>query len=218
MPFLGAGVSVEQGVPAWRELVLSMLFDRGHGAGFVERLPPALHAAVTAWLTGHLGYDLTVLARVVEVAAPRGERWTEREFLEQLRRRLYPPRRRRPEGPTTLDAVADFIADGAREGRVPAVITLNYDDLLERALRARGVPHHPVWSARRTRGAGLPVRRCAHPLVERSSRSEALPAGRCSGLSTPVSFPSPSITIRSKAPASGTPYSRASFSRSPAST
>ena len=51
----------------------------------------------------------------------------------------------------------DLIALGASQRRVAAVVTFNWDDLLERELRRRRVAHHVVTSGRPIQRNGIPI-------------------------------------------------------------
>jgi hypothetical protein len=52
--------------------------------------------------------------------------------------------------------VADFIKRSGDQDGVAAVVSFNYDDLLERKL-GDGIDFRPVWSARRSREKALPI-------------------------------------------------------------
>jgi hypothetical protein len=64
---------------------------------------------------------------------------------------------RQPAGRTTLAALADLIARNGDRGGVETVVTFNFDDLLERELRARHVEVAAVGSGERPAGRGLRV-------------------------------------------------------------
>jgi hypothetical protein len=157
--FLGSGVSTQWGVPAWKDLVLELLFDQTAEARRLRGLWPNYRRALAEWLADYFDYDPVILARVVKTdARQRG-----RDFRGMVRRHLYaglPAAKARRSGSptrTTLDAVADLLAHSAPGGNVPAVVTYNFDDLLEQALASRKVRHHVIRDGHRTRGDGLPV-------------------------------------------------------------
>lgn len=161
--FLGAGASLAYGVPTWKDLVVELLFEQSAAAARLRGFQPAERRALAAWLAEYFGYDPVVLARVVKNEIGKRARRAgasaeeaEARFLESVRRRLWVDRRA-PAGPTTLTAVADLLERGVREGRIPGVVTFNFDDLLEQELARRGVEHAPVWNARRFARRGLPV-------------------------------------------------------------
>jgi hypothetical protein len=78
-------------------------------------------------------------------------------FLERIRSKLYLDLRT-PAGPTSLQAVARLIQKAP--GNIPAVISLNFDDLLEKELRTLGVDHETVSKNQRTNHGPL---RIIHP-------------------------------------------------------
>lgn len=168
--FLGAGVSAAHGIPGWRDLVLELLFCQVAESRKMGGILPHYRRALSRWLTEYFDYDLTILARVVrrdlESRRRRHGESPEGAFLEMVRARLYDSyrarRRRRGNGGaagkrTTLDAVVDLVVRAQAQRNVGAVVTFNFDDLLEQALVARGVRHHVVASAARESGGGLPV-------------------------------------------------------------
>jgi hypothetical protein len=165
VPFLGAGISLAHGVPTWKELVVDLLFEEGEGVRSMSVLPRDERRRLASFLAEFLGYDLTVLARVVKnTARKRAKRRgggsaqrIERSFLESVRARIYAGEKASSSRETTLSALATFIAHGVEARKIPAVVTFNYDDLLERALSRLGVPHHVVAGDRRVEGRGIPI-------------------------------------------------------------
>jgi hypothetical protein len=114
-------------------------------------------------MTDYFDYDPLVLARMVErdlrsrtSASARRRRDGNDPFLEQLRKHLY-ANYRRPRERTTLDAIADLVASGSARGSVEAVVTFNFDDLLERALVRRGVSIQSITSGDRQVHGGVKV-------------------------------------------------------------
>jgi hypothetical protein len=122
-------------------------------------------------LTEYFDYDLTVLARVIRQDLLHEHRRkfgaaeeAERDFLEQVRRRLYATLRNldaastaveRPR--TTLEAVADLLLASRTEHNVPVVVTFNFDNLLELELMRRGVVTRSITNAGRRSAQGLPI-------------------------------------------------------------
>jgi NAD-dependent SIR2 family protein deacetylase len=161
--FLGAGVSIPYGIPSWKNLVLELLFEQAQGTRRLGRLWPHYRRAVASWMTDYFDYDPLVLARMVErdlrsrtSASARRRRDGNDPFLEQLRKHLY-ANYRRPRERTTLDAIADLVASGSARGSVEAVVTFNFDDLLERALVRRGVSIQSITSGDRQVHGGVKV-------------------------------------------------------------
>jgi hypothetical protein len=171
--FLGAGVSLEWGIPGWKNLVLELLFEQTAEARRLRGLWPHYRRALAEWVTDYFDYDPVILARMVKTdlrqrAVRAGDDGAEQRFLadvrqhlyagyEKVRPRLQPSARR---GGTTLGAVADLVGRSSGTRGVAAVVTFNFDDLLERELTARRIPHYTVASGVRTHAQGMPV---VHP-------------------------------------------------------
>lgn len=157
---LGAGVSMPYGFPSWNDLLLELVFEQAQHAGRLKPLAPEYRRAVAGWMTEAFDADPLVLARRIEHdlgrRARRGAGDPTQAFLERLRTHLY-ANERRLKGPTALTAVTDLVARSTRTRGVAAVITFNFDDLLERGLRRRRVPFVPVSDARRPVGPGLRI-------------------------------------------------------------
>lgn len=135
--FLGAGASIPYGVPSWRDLVLELLFDQAERTRRLGSMWPHYRRALASWMTDYFAYDPLVLARMVERGLARASpRRDHPGFLERLRAHLY-GQWHQPRARTLLDAVADLAARKRRG--MGTIVTFNFDDLLERALDARGV-------------------------------------------------------------------------------
>ena len=162
--FLGAGVSKPYGIPTWNDLVLEILFDQTDVARRLGKIDLPFRRALASWLVDYYDYDPIILARVVKNEirrrASRGRSGKESGprdlFLEKVREHLYPKNPPTPHEPTTLTAVAEFLKKSGENTGVEAVVSFNYDDLLERKL-AGGMEFRPVWSDRRSREKGLPI-------------------------------------------------------------
>jgi hypothetical protein len=99
----------------------------------------------------HFKFEPVKLARVFAY---------DEQLKTKIRRELYaplaPPAPGCP-GRTSLDAVAALIAEGQRDGNpIPAVITLNYDDLLEMKLREAEILCTSVFD-RNPKVEGIPI-------------------------------------------------------------
>lgn len=160
--FLGAGVSKPYGIPTWKDLVLEILFDQTDVARRLEPVDLSFRRALAAWLVDYYEYDPIILARVVKNEIRRrasrrsGESDPHALFLEKVREHLYPKHPPTPREPTTLTAIADFIKQSGEDSGVTAVVSFNYDDLLERQLEG-SVELRSVWSDRRRRDKRLPI-------------------------------------------------------------
>lgn len=162
--FLGNGVSMPYGIPAWKDLVLEILFEQTDLARRLEPIELHYRRALASWLVDYYGYDPVVLARVVKneirrrASRRRGGEPGEGEalFLEKVREHLYPNPPLTPPEPTALTAVADLIKKSSEDVGVAGVVSFNFDDLLEKKLSG-SVEVRPVWSGGRREDEGFPI-------------------------------------------------------------
>jgi len=150
--FLGAGVSQPYGLPSWNELVLNVLLDESSHA--FDVFWPHYRVALASWLTETFGFSGVVMARLARQYA-RERNYDNRQFQEYLRSLLYRPNQKiKPAAATTLTGVVDLLkaSEGDAKGwHIPAVVTFNYDDLLEQQLKRAGIACESVYSnVRRT--------------------------------------------------------------------
>ena len=137
--FIGAGVSIPYGIPSWKDLVLEMLFEQAEHTRRLGALWPHYRRALASWMTDYFEYNPLVLARMVERDARQRSRNTKRKssdgeikFLQELRNQLYAHCRIPPAKRTALQAIADLIL--CNRENVRAVVSFNFDDLLEEEL------------------------------------------------------------------------------------
>jgi hypothetical protein len=140
--YLGAGVSMANGLPDWKRLVVAMYYDalRDDLRGFPNYL-----YAIAEWHLDHADEPVEITAR--KVCSHYGmQRFG---FLESLHRTLYSQLGLSGMEVTgaslrhtnrTLDAVAALCEPA---GRVRGVVTYNFDDLVEMAVGARA---QSIWS------------------------------------------------------------------------
>jgi hypothetical protein len=159
--FLGAGVSMAYGVPSWKNLVLEMLFSQTDHASRMRALFSNYRRALSAWLADYFEYNPVILARMIEEDLHRRSKRKSIpgtnagvSFIDELRQHLYAAIKENP-GQTTLGAIADFIQRSQRH--IPAIVTFNFDDLLEKELNKRNVKYQVVDSAARMRYSSLPI-------------------------------------------------------------
>lgn len=160
--WLGAGVSMPYGVPSWKELIVSLMLrlppssaNRGRkGDDGWQGYYPQYRRALGTWMIDHFRFDPVQFARVFS---------DDPDLNQKIRDEIYAPLRHPPvEGSqnrrTSLDSVVDLIQAGNSPGSQPirAVITLNYDDLLEEKLRRLGIEFTSVFKAG-TSVNGLPI-------------------------------------------------------------
>lgn len=161
--YLGAGVSVANGLPPWDQLVLAMYFAAisPQPMGGWRPFPNYLFA-IAEWNLKRGQEPLEITARKIQECYS-----DKREFLTNLRRTLYagyatngtfqPLQKQalRSANPT-LDAVAK-LCEGTHFGKkgVRAVTTYNYDELLEAALGSLEI--QPIWKSTKLEPRKLPI-------------------------------------------------------------
>jgi len=159
--FLGAGASIPYGLPSWRDLVLELLFEQAQHTRRLGPMWPHYRRAVASWMTDYFNYDPLVLARVVERhlrpgdgAKGKATPADEVGFLDRLREHLY-ANVRQPAERTLLRAVAELA--GRDDGGLDAIVSFNFDDLLQQELRALKIPYTTVAGPARHNGGGVHV-------------------------------------------------------------
>lgn len=160
--YIGAGVSHSSGLPTWEQLVLSMYFRALSHDNLEGWKPyPNYLFAIAEWYLKKTGEALDVVARKTRLHyGDSGDR-----FMQVLRETLYAGFIDRFDNHmekdviraanSTLDATAKLCESTGRQHGVRAVVTYNYDDLLESAIA--GYPHHSIWNDAQANGDGLPV-------------------------------------------------------------
>lgn len=140
--FLGAGISMDYGIPSWPALVLKMLYDQAESARRFKALKPQYLRALASWMADYFDYNPLVLARLIEneirERQPNDPAAANMEFIKRLREHLYSGLEK-PGRDTSLRAVARMIKRAGTGGNLAAVFTFNFDDLLEEELRLQGV-------------------------------------------------------------------------------
>jgi hypothetical protein len=163
--YLGAGVSMGNGLPAWESLVLAMYFSAIKPQPMQGWRPfPNYLLAIAEWQLKQSSEPLDVTARKIRnyLKAPN-------EFLKMLRATLYAGYVDREANPIrpfesdilrvanpTLDAVARLCEQSlvGRSG-VRSVITYNYDELLESALG--NYPYQTFWKSAVVKTGNMPI-------------------------------------------------------------
>ena len=163
--FVGSGLSIDSGLPSWRNLVGNLFLNSPLRPGPADWALQYVNTAVAEWFLDHDNTPLEIAARKIR-ATYRGH-----NFLLSLRMALYDgtpfdwayPRRpsrsirrdllsRNP----TLDAVVTM-CEQTRPGRrgLRRIVTYNYDNLLEIMLPLRFA--QPLWRPVNTRSRALPI-------------------------------------------------------------
>ncbi|MBC7909771.1 MAG: SIR2 family protein [Pyrinomonadaceae bacterium] len=165
--YLGAGVSMGNGLPSWDKLVLAMYFSAIKRDDIVEGIRPFPNYlfAIAEWHLERRKEPLDITARKI-----RNLYADETLFLDKLHETLYAgfevQNTRTIKTPNvaslrnanpTLRAVADLCKKrSSSRARVNSVISYNYDNLLELAIKDAKV--QPIWRAdQRLKRGGLPV-------------------------------------------------------------
>ena len=181
--YLGAGVSVSNGLPTWNQLILAMYFaaiseERMHGwRPFSNYL-----YAIAEYQLQRSEEPLEIMARKIRKYYPDHV-----EFLENLKRTLYQGfmddggnyfhhiyRDQLLDANPTLKAVQKLClaAPSSSEHGVRSVITYNYDNLLETVLK--DFPHQPIFRASDRHQTGLPIFH-VHGYVPMGDQAEGSP-------------------------------------------
>jgi SIR2-like domain len=160
--FLGAGVSAPYGLSNWSDLVLELLLNKSRK---FDQFWPHYRKALAMWMTDQFDFSPLALARVVKYKLRKSSKGKSEDvkreaFLEQVRESLYRNLIRNPTEPTTLQAIAKLVAksEKAKGGpHVPAIFTLNFDDMLEQELKKVEVKSQISYNAARRSDSKLPV-------------------------------------------------------------
>jgi hypothetical protein len=153
--YLGAGASVGSELPSWDKLVLAMYFSAMEAEAEDRRLRPFPNYlyAIAEWHLGRRREPLDITARKVR------RMYEGQDFIGLLKDTLYGPFKL-PDGNSfhapdadsvvhanaTLASAAKLCAKPSRGRRgVSSVVTYNYDNLLEIALRHDHL--QPIWKA-----------------------------------------------------------------------
>lgn len=165
--YLGAGVSVANGLPPWQQLVLAMYYTNisRQDTGELQWRPYSNYLfAIAEWHLSRSQEPLEITARRLRKYYATGD-----EFLTDLRRTLYAgyalssgarfntlQRSEIRKANPTLDAIAK-LCEKSKLGKkgVRAVITYNYDELLETALGL--FPFQPFWKSATSIPGKLPI-------------------------------------------------------------
>jgi SIR2-like domain len=155
--YLGAGVSLASGLPNWNQLVLALYHRAASGDWKTRWVPyPNYLYAIAEWQLERGHEPLEITARKI-----RQFYNNENEFFEDLKATLYggftnestgelenPGAYSLRQGNTTLKAVAQLCSQTDADGNgIHAVVSYNYDNLLEIATHESPCPFIPVWKS-----------------------------------------------------------------------
>ncbi|MGH9871103.1 MAG: SIR2 family protein [Pyrinomonadaceae bacterium] len=160
--FLGAGVSAPYGLANWTDLVLDLLLNESEK---FEQFWPHYRKALALWMTDYFDFSPLALARVVKYKLRRSaesisDEQQRMEFRSLVRESLYRTFTENPTGTTALRTIAQIVAksERARNGRrIQAILTANFDNVLEMELKKVGIRIRPVYDASRQTKSELRV-------------------------------------------------------------
>lgn len=172
--FLGAGVSAGNGLPNWNELVNTLFFRYMMEEKWDQLKPyPTYLNAVSKWYLGHLGETLDIIIRGLKTG------WTEEEYYEAFWDVLYNSinSSKKYKGDNVLlNYIRNLIVD--KRKKIKAVITYNYDDLLEQSLKKVNYnSYKTVYSSASFSGKKLPIYH-VHGYIPYINNSEKIPFGQ----------------------------------------
>lgn len=159
---LGAGISMDAGVPSWNRLLSSLLLGAVHSKLEPGQPVTETYRPFTSVLEHCLPAEALVVAHYVKRVlsdrrGPRDQRANEAEFLSALRQELY---RSAHPVPTPLLSALSTLTRGSRWDRqsgVKEVITYNFDVLFEESLAIVGCPYTSPRRDTRAKEHGVPV-------------------------------------------------------------
>jgi hypothetical protein len=136
--FLGAGISMPHGIPNWNSLVIELLLGKERQ---FQEFWPNYQVALVEWLAKTYDFSPLALSRVFKYrgAEDRND-WTaddQERYLKRVRKALYRNRTLAAPDRDSLAWVAELILKSGTDHGVRAIITANFDDLLEQRLRRR---------------------------------------------------------------------------------
>jgi hypothetical protein len=150
--FLGAGVSKDNGLPNWKELVSSLFFKYMAVEEWHRIRPfPNYLQAISQWYLDQLGQSFEIVIRGLKT------NWGGENYHAALWDVLYNVFESPDisKGSVILDYLGEILSDPSR--KIKSVITYNYDSLLEQTLSARNIDFEAVYSSKRFTRGKLPV-------------------------------------------------------------
>jgi hypothetical protein len=158
--YLGAGVSIDSGLPNWKQLVVSMYFRymKIEQWQYTSPFPNYLYA-IGEWYLNKTGESLDIIIRKLK------SNLTEDEFMEILYACLYNqlgenwvrnPFTETQYSNRLLMELTELAAHPNR--KLKSIITYNFDDLQEQSFSKKGIDYTPVFDANTfPRNGSLPV-------------------------------------------------------------
>jgi hypothetical protein len=178
--FLGAGVSSSAGLPDWNALLDSLLVSMLADGSREGKSTDAETSSIVKRLREVDGPSALILARYIRKGLSASSKQEQSDFVGKVTDRLYSLRDKRFSLDSALiKEIVSLCAPSRTGAKVKAVITYNFDDLIERELSARGVGHRSIFEDIDLAGPEelpiyhvhgfLPENRSVHPNIERST-------------------------------------------------
>ncbi|MHC3921755.1 SIR2 family protein [Alcaligenes nematophilus] len=148
---LGAGVSSSAGMPDWdtllNSLFVSMLTTEDLGGKNAKSDTAPEHiASIVKRLRELDGPSALTLARYIRKGIVTDSSEAQDEFIATVTHQLYALRNKElPENSALIKAVVDLCVPSRTGANVKAVLTYNFDDLIEKELTSRGLAHRPIF-------------------------------------------------------------------------
>jgi hypothetical protein len=145
--FLGAGVSVEGGVPAWANLLRSLLASL-----FGKKLRGANKRDLSQRFAELFQKNFSPSALMIAQYLKNG---LGNDFLETIRNALYPSD---PKSCPLIDEIVELCRPQRNKQTLQSIVTFNFDNLLEENLTRSSIKHSPVYAeGQRPSRSELPV-------------------------------------------------------------
>lgn len=158
--YLGSGVSIANGLPAWDKLVLALYFRNISKQKLGDWKPyPNYLFAIAEFYLANKKEPLEITARKINSSYKKKE-----DFLKDLKETLYAAYYQDIENSRisfnkdnllNANPTLKVIAELCKNGGINNVITYNYDSLLETILD--DFPHQPIWGNFNLSSEALPI-------------------------------------------------------------
>lgn len=144
---LGAGVSSSAGLPDWdtllNSLFVSMLTEDGMGG---KNADPDQISSIVKRLRQIDGPSALMLARYIRKGIAADSQSEQGKFIKAVTEQLYGLRNKKHSISSPLiKSIANLCAPSRTGAKVKAVLTYNFDDLLEREIKARGLFYRSIF-------------------------------------------------------------------------
>lgn len=145
--FLGAGVSIDAGLPTWDKLLQNLLIMEPHSVLKSEDYP--------ALSVGTFNSPIITARFILSSIKDCNSSKNAGSLLESALYKDYDPQKKS----NLIEAIVDVCERINKEGvrLVTSIVTFNYDDLVEEELSRRGIPNQSVYDSSRYDGDKIPV-------------------------------------------------------------